>query len=141
MEPGGQSARLTSYPGSTFVFALALVLVSCADRAPARAPDITGQITRTTDGSGRVTVLVEAVPSDVSGSLKAMVTVDRTTRIFHASPNETRQLADLLPGATVSVWFDGPVAESYPLQAKAGTLLIQTDAESRLSAPPRSPTP
>jgi beta-N-acetylhexosaminidase len=123
---------------------LTLLLVNCADRAPARAPDITGQITRAIDGAGRVTILVESVPSDASGSPKAMVTVDRATRLFHANANVSAGLEDLLLGATVSVWFDGPVAESYPLQAKAGTLLIQTDAAprpSRAPAPSRPPNP
>ena len=68
---------------------LALFLLSCAERTPARAADITGQITRATtsvvDASRRITMLVEAIPSDVSGSPKALVTVDRSTRIFHAN--------------------------------------------------------
>lgn len=109
---------------------LALLLMSCADRTPSRAPDISGQITRATtstvDGSRRITILVEAVPSDVAGSPKALVTVDRSSRIFHANASVTARVEDLLPGATVSVWFDGPVAESYPVQARAGTLLILT---------------
>lgn len=107
---------------------IALVLVSCVDRAPSRAPDISGQITRATtstiEGSRRITILVEAVPSDLSGSPKALVTVDGSTRIIHEKANVSAKVADLLPGAAVSVWFDGPVAESYPVQAKAGTLLI-----------------
>jgi beta-N-acetylhexosaminidase len=122
-----------------------LLVVSCADRAPARAPDITGQITRATtwvtDGSRRISILVEAVPNDVSGSAKALVTVDGSTRIFHANANVQAKVEDLLPGATVSVWFDGPVAESYPVQARAGTLLIMTDANSPRAAPPRSARP
>lgn len=112
---------------------LAVVLASCAERAPARAPDISGQITRATtsvvDGSRRITILVEAIPSDVSGSPKALVTVDGSTRIFHAKASRSPVVEDLLPGATVSVWFEGPVAESYPVQARAGTLLIMTDAD------------
>jgi beta-N-acetylhexosaminidase len=107
---------------------LALALVSCADRAPSRAPDIIGQITRATtsvvDGSRRIAILVEAVPNDLSGSAKALVTVDRSTRIFHVNASVTARVEDLLPGATVSVWFDGPVAESYPVQARAGTVLV-----------------
>jgi len=124
---------------------LALVLMSCADRAPSRAPDIIGQITRATtsvvDGSRRITILVEAVPNDLSGSAKAIVTVDRSTRIFHANSNIAARVEDLLPGATVSVWFDGPVAESYPVQARAGTLLIMTDPNTPPAAPTRSRTP
>ena len=110
---------------------LALVLVSCAERTPSRAPDISGQITRATtsvvDGSRRITMLVEAVPSDVSGSPKALVTVDRSTRIFHANAKLTPKVEDLLPGTTVSIWFEGPVAESYPVQGRAGTLLIMAN--------------
>jgi beta-N-acetylhexosaminidase len=124
---------------------LALVLVSCTDRAPSRAPDIIGQITRATtsvvDGSRRITILVEAVPNDLSGSAKALVTVDRSTRIFHANASVTARVEDLLPGTTVSVWFVGPVAESYPVQARAGTLLVMTSADAQPIAPPRSRTP
>jgi hypothetical protein len=91
---------------------LALVLMSCGDRAPSRAPDIIGQITRATtsvvDGSRRITILVEAVPNDLSGSAKALVTVDRSTRIFHKNANVSPAVEDLLPGTTISVWFDGP---------------------------------
>lgn len=122
---------------------LALLLVSCVDRTPARAPDITGQITRATtsvvDGSRRITILVEAVPNDLSGSAKALVTVDRSTRIFHV--RTAASVEDLLPGATVSVWFEGPVAESYPVQGRAGTLLITTNADAQPVAPPRSRAP
>ena len=70
-------------------------------------------------------VLVEAVRMDLSGSAEGARPVDRTTRIFHANPSIAAQVEDLLPGTTVSVWFEGPVAESYPLQARAGTLLIE----------------
>lgn len=125
------------------VVLLAVVLASCGERAPARAPDISGQITRATtgvtDGSRRIMVLVEAVPNDLSGSPKALVTVDSATRIFRASGSA--KVEDLLPGAMVSVWFDGPVAESYPVQARAGTLLITTDADAPRAAPPRSARP
>lgn len=121
---------------------LALFVISCAERAPARAADITGQITRATtgvvDGSRRISILVEAVPADLSGSAKALVTVDRSTRIFHANASVAAKVDDLLPGATVSVWFEGPVAESYPVQGRAGTLLIVTGVSSP-AAPPRNP--
>jgi beta-N-acetylhexosaminidase len=114
---------------------LALLVISCAERVPARAADITGQITRATtgvvDGSRRIMVLVEAVPSDLSGSAKALVTVDRNTRVFHENASIVAKVEDLLPGTRVSVWFEGPVAESYPVQARAGTLLIRNSAQNR----------
>jgi beta-N-acetylhexosaminidase len=92
------------------------------------------------DGSRRITILVEAVPNDLSGSAKALVTVDRSTRIFHANASVTARVEDLLPGTTVSVWFEGPVAESYPVQARAGTLLIMTHANSPAAPPPSRKT-
>jgi hypothetical protein len=122
---------------------IALVVASCAGCAPARAPDISGQITSLVDGAGRVTVLVEAMPG-AAGMAKALVTVDRSTRVFHANSDVSGQLPFLLIGTTVSVWFDGPVAESHPVQARAGTLLIQTDATPLgvpRSAPSRAPKP
>ena len=32
---------------------------------------------------------------------------------------------DLTQGAAVQVWFDGPVAESYPVQATAGSIVVE----------------
>ena len=32
---------------------------------------------------------------------------------------------DLAEGTTVQVWFDGPVAESYPVQATASSIVIE----------------
>jgi hypothetical protein len=128
------------------VMLLGLVLLSCADRPPTRGPDITGQITRVRyeiiHVTARVIILVEAVPSDTSGSAKALVTVDGSTRLFRANADAAVRVEDLLTGTTVSVWFDGPVAESYPSQAKAGALFIHTDARpGPLPAPSRAPTP
>jgi hypothetical protein len=143
MEPGGQPARPKGVRRAVMRWSgvlLALVLLSCTDRAPSRAPDIIGQITRATtsvvDGSRRIAILVEAVPNDLSGSAKALVTVDRSTRIFHANAKVLPKVEDLLPGTTVSVWFEGPVAESYPVQGRAGTLLIMTGVESPPAPPP-----
>lgn len=121
---------------------LVVVLVGCATGAPERAADITGRITRATtgviDGSRRIQLLVEAVPTDLSGSPKALVTVDSKTRILRT--NGSARVDDLLPGATVSVWFEGPVAESYPVQGRAGTLMIVTVTGPQPPPTLRSPT-
>lgn len=123
---------------------LALFVISCAERVPTRAADITGQITRATtgvvSGSRQIMILVEAVPNDLSGSAKALVTVDRNTRIFHENASVAAKVEDLLPGTRVSVWFEGPVAESYPVQARAGTLLIMTKAGLRPPAEQKTRT-
>ncbi len=111
--------------------ALSLALVVAAACAPpgppSRTPDITGTITRITALADGVLLLVETVPTDTSGSPKAAVRVDGSTRIFGGGVSESQRnatSADLVTGMEVSVWFDGPVAESYPVQAKAGIIFV-----------------
>ncbi len=117
-----------------------VVAASCVPAAPpSRAPDIAGKITRVTDTSGGVLLLVEA--ADTSGSQKASVRVDGSTRIFGGGISDAQRNAtsgDLVTGMEVSVWFDGPAAMSYPVQAKAATIFV-TAAPARPA--PRSVTP
>lgn len=120
-----------------------VVAAACAlEGPPSRAADITGRITRVTDTTGGVLLLlVEAVPTDTSGSPKASVRVDGSTRIFGGGTSDAQRNApssDLATGMEVSVWFEGPAAMSYPVQAKAATILV-TAAPAR--PVPRSVTP
>lgn len=71
---------------------------------------------------------LEVDPGNVtSGSYDAAsVRVDAKTKLFRPSEDgyervemETVVLADML-----DVWFTGPVAESYPVQATAGTIVV-----------------
>lgn len=119
-----------------------VVAAACApSQPPSRTPDITGEITRVTDTSGGVLILVEAVPADTSGSPKASVRVDGATRIFGGGTSDAQRNAtsgELVTGMEVSVWFEGPAAMSYPVQAKAATIFV-TAAPAR--PVPRSATP
>ncbi len=101
---------------------IVFLLAACASSPPTRAPDITGEITRLTDVSGGLQLLVETVPSDTAGSAKASVRTDSSTRWFAGSA--TYDASQLRQGMRVSVWFDGPVAMSYPVQAKAADVLV-----------------
>ncbi len=67
---------------------------------------------------------VEANPSEESGSPKAVVRMRPETSVAYRSgePSRTR---DLTVGHYVSVWFEGPVMESYPVQGTAGTIVIE----------------
>lgn len=121
---------------------LSLVVAAACAPEPSRPADITGQITRVTEtNEGVVLILVEAVPSDTSGSAKASVRVDRSTRIFGGGASDAQRnasAADLVTGTEVAVWFDGPAAMSYPVQARAATIYV-TAAPARPG--PRSATP
>jgi hypothetical protein len=61
-------------------------------------------------------------------ALAARVTVTASIAILAEDGAGGWSLAsfdDLVEGARVQVWFDGPVAESYPVQARAGSIVIE----------------
>jgi hypothetical protein len=92
---------------------------------PSEEPSIRGTITAAGDRSVRV----EANPADQSGSAKALVRLgsDTPIRFMDGSPAEQD---DLVVGVAVSVWFTGPVAESYPVQASAGVVRIDSPRQA-----------
>jgi hypothetical protein len=110
----------------TLLLALAMLIVSaCGGGAANRSPDITGFITSVSGRADGVTVLVEADPSHPSIGDKASVAVTSSTRITRGAQGGAAATArDLVPGLQVQVWFDGPVATSYPVQGKAQALVI-----------------
>ncbi len=99
-------------------------------------PDITGLITdfgevNSDTASGRILVELERFDNT---SDKYWVTVDADTPIFQEQglPTDEVSFGSLTKGQTVGVWFDGPVAESYPAQVKAKRvhILISSDYDS-----------
>ena len=102
---------------------LALALAGCGPAsAPTRPADITGIVTRVSAGTAGVQLLVEENPSDTAGSAKASVRTDASTHWFTGSG--TFDPSQLKQGMRVSVWSDGPVATSYPVQAKGSDILV-----------------
>ncbi|MDP7490340.1 MAG: DUF3221 domain-containing protein, partial [Arenicellales bacterium] len=55
---------------------------------------------------------------------QAWVTITDETLIQRSGQEAEETLAALEPGVRVQVVFDGPVAESYPVQAVAGYVVI-----------------
>jgi hypothetical protein len=91
-----------------------------------RPADITGIITSVSGRSDGVTVLVESDPSTPTTGAKASVAVTSSTRVTRRARGGgvTATARELLPGTLVEVWFDGPVATSYPVQGKARAVVI-----------------
>jgi hypothetical protein len=109
------------------LFALAvLAAAACGGGAATRAADITGFVTSVSGRPDGVTVLVESEPSHPSIGDKASIAVTSSTRITRRAQSGefAATFRDLVPGLRVEVWFDGPVATSYPVQGKAQALVI-----------------
>ena len=109
------------------LLALALLVTSaCGGGAANRAADIAGIVTSVSGRTDGVTVLVESDPSTPSTGAKASVAVTTGTRITRRAPggDVAATTRELTPGVMVEVWFDGPAAMSYPVQAKALTVVI-----------------
>jgi hypothetical protein len=99
--------------------------------APPSAPaDITGVIRDLTPGgdAGSVTLLVVADPGATGSVDRASVRVTKSTVVWTADGVRGAASA-LAKGGRVAVWFSGPVAESYPVQATAGAIEILTPLE------------
>ena len=75
--------------------------------------------------SGAV-VLVEEVPSDEWGSDKGAFTVTEETAILRQQGDELvpGTFDDLQAGQHVAATYAGPVAESYPTQGTAGSIIV-----------------
>jgi hypothetical protein len=83
---------------------------------------------------GTIGSFLVAAPKDVKSALdKAIVRVTEKTKLRKMNGNleEEATFADVKTGCTVSVWFTGPVLESYPVQATAGKVLIFPAADGK----------
>ncbi|HEV2009833.1 MAG TPA: DUF3221 domain-containing protein [Candidatus Limnocylindria bacterium] len=110
--------------------ALVLTLTCTRGDAPPQPPDIAGEITQVTAIAGGLSLRIEEVPTDSSGTAKAVVRADGTTR-WSGLPLITGEIRTGAPtgvraGMRVQVWFDGPAAMSYPVQAKAALIVVLT---------------
>ena len=110
----------------TLVALTLLVASACGGGATNRVADIAGIVTNVSGRTDGVSVLVESDPSTPTSGAKASVAVTSGTRITRrAQGGDVAATArELIPGVQVEVWFDGPAAMSYPIQAKALAVVI-----------------
>lgn len=88
---------------------------------PHTTPSIIGRIT----AIALPEIVVEENPAESHGSAKANVRITDKTRVLHQG-NSVAGADKLVVGQTVKVWFAGPVMESYPIQATAGVIVIES---------------
>jgi predicted secreted protein len=93
-----------------------------------KAPDIRGTITEIRQASeGRApSVLVESGEARGNAIDKAWVSISRETKLLETSGEDfvAVSLTSLAIGQSVEVIFEGPVMESYPVQARARQFVI-----------------
>lgn len=100
--------------------------IGCAPSLPAEVPGvIVGTVTSLVPGDDRpASILVEEPAPPADGVIdKAQVTIAPSTQVF--GPDGAKATASsIVEGATVKVWFEGPVAESYPVQGTAKAIQV-----------------
>ncbi|MCX7745834.1 MAG: YobA family protein [Clostridia bacterium] len=87
---------------------------------------IRGQITKVLMDNNKVisAIMVEGkVESDTIYD-KARVGIDKGTKIYTGNAGQKLSASELKEGMKVEVVFEGPVAESYPVQGKAKTIKV-----------------
>lgn len=107
----------------------ALAVVGCAPepRPPSGDPSIRGEITSLDPTDEGASMLVESSGEPVFEVDKAQVTLDEASVLLRVTKDgyESANISDLDEGDVVDVWFEGPVAESYPVQAYGGTVVVR----------------
>jgi beta-N-acetylhexosaminidase len=87
--------------------------------------DIRGVITNIiVNNEGEGTILVEGQIEEDTTQDYASIRIDKNTIINRGVTSKKLQLSDLKVGDRVEVKFIGPVAESYPVQAKAQYITV-----------------
>lgn len=92
---------------------------------PSTPAGITGAVTSLVAGDERPASMLVEGPAQPAGAVsdKAQVTVGPATQFFDASGKPAKG-SGIKTGTQVKVWFDGAVAESYPVQGTAQAIQI-----------------
>lgn len=113
-----------------FVAAGLTFAAACRKSAPniPEAPaSISGRVTSVQRSGERIgSVRIEEKPADAAGSAKAIVRITQGTTVLGPPPAGSADFNALRVGQWVRAWFVGPVRESYPVQANAGTIVIDS---------------
>ena len=124
---------------STALLAIAALACGRPGYAPPDGePTIEGEVTAVTPSaeepeagptaSALGTVLIEEVPGQLSGGAKMALTVTTETQLLRWNADAagwgTVELGDIAVGMPVRAWVTGPIAESYPSQARAHTIVV-----------------
>ena len=117
-------------PLAAAVLACALLLAACftAVTPPSEPAGITGSVTSVVSGDGRPASMLVESTGTVAGAIsdKAQVNIPTSTMFFGPDGGAATldSIARIAKGTRVRVWFEGAVAESYPVQGSAKAVQI-----------------
>lgn len=105
------------------------ISVGCGNSTGSGGQDkigIRGQIEQVTAGSDNEvsSILVKGQLQSDTQVDYASISIDKNTKITRSGSAEKVKSQELKKDMTVEVVFDGPVAESYPVQARAKSIKI-----------------
>ena len=125
-----QSGRVASL--AALVPLLALGCREPVPEVPRGPASIAGYVTAVTPGDGGGgSIRVERDSSTESGEPKAVVFVTPSTTIIVPSAPGEVDFRVFAVGQWVRVWYTGPVRESYPVQADAATIVVDSVTAAR----------
>ncbi len=106
---------------------LATLAFGCSSAPPTGPPGIIGEITALETTGAGLSMLVEGGKQPEGAvSDKAQVKVVGSTEVFDSDGSLT-DADELAAGDQVTVWFEGAVAESYPVQGTASAVQLGSD--------------
>lgn len=119
------------------LLAVGLLATACVPAPPGREPDMSLARVADSTQSGEDWSLMLEVPAgehekvfgdkaDYEGYMEAATRVTADTTLVKSVDNRLAEatMTEILDAEHLSVWFEGPVAESYPVQATAGYIEI-----------------
>jgi hypothetical protein len=113
---------------SLWLIAVALACKGPPPKIPDAPPSIEGRVTAVQKSGERIgRINVDAGSASAAGLAKAAVRVTESTTVIGLPPKKAKtDFNALQPGLWVRVWFVGPVGQSYPVQANAGTIVVDS---------------
>ncbi len=127
---GGRAVALRTL-AVLLVVAAPVMLVACGDEppsAPSGSPSITGVVKTASAGTSGAAVGAFLIDQGTGDYDKASVAVTADTAWYRADGDKVEPIEAPTPaaliGKRVDVRFTGAVAESYPVQATAGWVIV-----------------
>lgn len=105
---------------------LLITIVGCSKQSKEEKLGIRGEIAKVSyNDSGKISgILVEGKVEEDTQYDKASVYIGEKTKIYKNSTKEELEISTLKEGVKVEIIFEGPVRESYPVQADAKIIRV-----------------